>query len=1248
MSCTPVRTTVALGALTIAILSATTWTQAQRDADAGFEQVDGHRVAAGEVLVKFRAAPHVDQLHRIGALVEADAIQTLGRTGTWRLRSRSLTTAALLQRLAHHPDVLYAEPNHVVHAFTDPNDPSFAQLWGFKNIGQSVNGRAPGLSGADIDVESAWNVSFGSTAQVVAVVDTGIDYTHPDLAANMWSAPSAFSVTIGGVLITCPAGSHGFNAVTSSCDPMDDHNHGTHVSGTIGASGQNGVGVVGVNWITQLMGIKFLDATGSGTVAGAVNGIEFAIMARRAFAATGGANVRVLSNSWGGPEFSQTLLDAIAAAGREDMLFVAAAGNDGFSNDILPTYPASYNLPNVIAVAATTNTDTRASFSNYGAASVHLGAPGVDVLSTTVGNSYAFSSGTSMAAPHVSGSAALVLSRCALDTARLKDALLSTVEPVPSLALTTITGGRLDVNSAIRSCLGPPAVPSGLTAVAGDKKVTLTWSGAAGATSFAIKRSVTAGGPYTVVASGLKAKTYTDTAVVNGTLYYYVVTGANTQGESANSNEAFATPKTASDLVVSLLTAPPTAGAGATVTLVETTKNQGMGTADPSTTRFYLSRTSTVTATAILLDSTHAVPALTPGAASSASVLVTIPSATSVGSYYIIAKADADGIEQESQESNNTLARQLTIGPDLVFSVLAVPATAAAGGAIVVTDTVKNQGGGTAGATTTTFYLSSDTALGAGDVLSGSRSVPDLPSGGVNSGATTIVIPPTVATGSYYVIAKADADHVVVETNEANNTSLRNIQIGGDLVVSTPTGPATAGAGLTIVVSETTTNKGAGAIAASVTRFYMSTTLAIDASAVLLSGARAIPELAGGASSAGSTPVLIPTNVSAGSYYLIAKADGDNTVVETQEANNTAARSFRVGGDLMVAALTAPATTAAGAPIMVSDTTKNQGGGAIAASVTRFYLSANTSLDASDVLLAGDHGVPELAAGVSSIASTMVTIPATVASGTYYLFAKADADNGVAETQELNNTMLRTMQIGGDLLVSAMTVPSKGAADSAIVITDTTTNQGGGAVPASVTRFYLSANTTFDGSDTLLAGSRSVPDLVGVAGNSGATTVTIPIVAAGAYYVIARADADNSIVESREDNNATARSISIGPDLVVGSVSAALATAAGSILSVTDVVQNQGADTSGPSGTRFYLSTNMALDANDVLLSDGRSLSLLAAGASSTGVTAVTIPAGTAPGTYYLFAKADGDGAVAESQEANNVRFRAIQITAGS
>jgi subtilisin family serine protease len=333
--------------------------------------------------------------------------------------------------------VEYVEPNYVVHAMDTPNDPMYNQLWGLPKIS------AP----------SAWDISTGSAANVVGVVDTGIDYNHPDLAANVWSAPSAFTVTISGNSITCPTGSHGFNAITNTCDPMDDNNHGTHVSGTIGAVGNNNAGVAGVNWAGSIMGLKFLSASGSGYTSDAIEAIEFAIQAKQAFGA--GANVMVLSNSWGGGGYSQSLLNEINKANTAGMLFVAAAGNSAANNDRTANYPSNYNAPNVVAVAATDSNDRLASFSNYGATTVDLGAPGVGIVSTIPGGNYASYSGTSMATPHVSGAAALVLSKCTLDTAGLKADILNNVDPVSSLAGKTLTGGRLDVNKAIRACIAP-------------------------------------------------------------------------------------------------------------------------------------------------------------------------------------------------------------------------------------------------------------------------------------------------------------------------------------------------------------------------------------------------------------------------------------------------------------------------------------------------------------------------------------------------------------------------------------------------------------------------------------------------------------------------------------------------------------------------------------------------------------------------------------------------------------------------
>jgi subtilisin family serine protease len=450
------------------------------------EIVQGQEVVPHEVLVKFRPAAGATSVASLEQAADIDVTEGVGGADVVRLHSRTKDVAALLSELSSNPDVAYAEPNFIVHVVAIPNDTRFGELWGLQNTGQTVGG-VPGVAGADISAVPAWDLSTGSTANVVAVIDTGIDYNHPDLAANVWSAPAGFTVTLNGsvappITISCPAGAHGFNAITNSCDPMDDHNHGTHVAGTIGAVGNNSLGVVGVNWTASIMAAKFLDSTGRGTIANAIKAIEFAIKTKELFDAGGTANVRVLSNSWGGGGFSQALLDEINRADTFNMLFVAAAGNAATDNDIIPSYPASYNAPNVVSVAASDNRDELASFSNYGANTVHLGAPGRNVLSTIRGGTYASYSGTSMATPHVSGAAALILSRCSLNTADLKTDILSSVDFVPSMGGTTTSGGRLNVNTAMRICSGVSTfalIPSP-DAVSPRDPLTIEWTAPAG------------------------------------------------------------------------------------------------------------------------------------------------------------------------------------------------------------------------------------------------------------------------------------------------------------------------------------------------------------------------------------------------------------------------------------------------------------------------------------------------------------------------------------------------------------------------------------------------------------------------------------------------------------------------------------------------------------------------------------------------------------------------------------------------
>ncbi len=409
------------------------------------------RSVDSEVLVKIKEGASDKDVAAVHSSADADQKERVAHVqgGTiWRVHSRTKNTEALTAALAHNPNIEYIEPNYIVQMGGAPNDPNYNQQWPFKNSGQTPTDYfgIPGAIGADIDMEPAWSITTGSSAIVVGVVDTGIDYTHSDLAANVWSNPG------GKGNVACGAGTHGFNAITKLCDPMDDNGHGTHVSGTIGAVGNNGTGVTGVNWTTSIMGLKFLDPYGYGTTANAVAAIEFAVQAK-----IDGVNVRVLSNSWGGGGFSKALLDEINRAAQQDILFVAAAGNSYSNNDVFPNYPSNYVADNIIAVAATDNTDTLAYFSNYGATTVHLAAPGVAVYSTMRNGTYGYLSGTSMATPHVSGVAALVLAHTpSLTTAQVKSAILDNTDPLPSLANKTVTGGRLNAARA----LGLPARPT--------------------------------------------------------------------------------------------------------------------------------------------------------------------------------------------------------------------------------------------------------------------------------------------------------------------------------------------------------------------------------------------------------------------------------------------------------------------------------------------------------------------------------------------------------------------------------------------------------------------------------------------------------------------------------------------------------------------------------------------------------------------------------------------------------------------
>lgn len=351
--------------------------------------------------------------------------------------------------------VRYAELDFVVTADeTYPTDPSWGSLWGMQKIG----------------MPRAWDASTGSTSIVVGVIDTGVDYAHEDIgAAQMWTNPGE----IPGNRTDDDGNGYVDDVYGADCrnndgNPMDDHNHGTHVAGTIGAAANNGKGVVGVNWAISIMALKFLSSSGSGWTSDAVECLDYAIA----------KGAHLTSNSWGGGSYSQALYDAIKRARDHNQLFVAAAGNDGWSTDaVSPHYPSTYDLDNVVSVAATDSHDLLAGFSNYGPMTVDLAAPGVGVLSTVRGNSYASWSGTSMATPHVAGGAALLLARVPGASYRaLLDRLYGSVDRLAGLEGKVATGGRLNVARAIEADVSAPG-PTALSAQSSTRtSVSLAWT----------------------------------------------------------------------------------------------------------------------------------------------------------------------------------------------------------------------------------------------------------------------------------------------------------------------------------------------------------------------------------------------------------------------------------------------------------------------------------------------------------------------------------------------------------------------------------------------------------------------------------------------------------------------------------------------------------------------------------------------------------------------------------------------------
>ncbi|XGC80893.1 S8 family serine peptidase [Bdellovibrio bacteriovorus] len=391
------------------------------------------KAVPGEYVIRLK--PHLSaQLprHEIASRLKSTVISTIPEQNIVVIRRPVFELQEdVVKVLLENPWVEIAEPNYIYKASRIPNDPMFGLLWGLRNIGQSDIDRNPGVKDMDIDAEKAWDITTGSKKILVAIIDSGVEYTHPDLEENIWVNEKEENGKEGvdddgNGIIDDIHGANFVNADKPNGDPLDDYGHGTHVAGTLGAIGDDAMGIVGVAWHVTLLPVKFLDEEGEGTLVAAIKAINYANK----------MGAKILSNSWGGGGYSANLKLAIEESHKANALFVASAGNDESDNDKTPSYPANYEVPNVISVAAIDNKGQLADFSNYGRYTVDVAAPGVNIYSSYLYGDYTSMSGTSMAVPHVSGIAALMWSdKPDLANTRVRSRIMATSKRVKNLKI---------------------------------------------------------------------------------------------------------------------------------------------------------------------------------------------------------------------------------------------------------------------------------------------------------------------------------------------------------------------------------------------------------------------------------------------------------------------------------------------------------------------------------------------------------------------------------------------------------------------------------------------------------------------------------------------------------------------------------------------------------------------------------------------------------------------------------------------
>jgi len=941
-------------------------------------------------------------------------------------------------QLTLDPQIEYVEYNYAVELVSTPNDTRYPSMWNLEN-----NGQTGGKPGADIDAPQAWDISTGNPDIVVAVIDTGVDYNHPDLSTNIWT--NSGEIPANGIDDDNNGyidDIHGYDFINNDGDPIDDHGHGTHVAGTIAAKGNNALGVVGVAWQSQVMVLKFLGANGRGLTSGAIDAIQYATK----------MGARLSNNSWSGGARSAALIDAIAAADEAGILFVAAAGNRSINTDIISEYPASYKLDNIISVAATDHNDHRADFSNYGSSNVDLGAPGQRILSTAITRSgnppgYRYLNGTSMASPHVSGAAALILSAFPnMNHRQVKDRILNTVDPIAELQGITVTGGRLNIAKALSG--GGNTRPAAIDDLAidqtGSQFVRLAWTSTEldnipGMPSYYDIRYSTS--PITgnnfpnakkvndqlITSPPGTAESYSVTGLANETHYYFAIKIVNSDGNlSGLSNIVSATTLLPArpDYVINDLQGPTEGFLGKTIEVSHTVCNNSLHDAPDMNIGFYLLHHNNVNSTGRRIGE-QLVPALSPEGCANDNTTLHIPANLPAGNYYLGANADDGNMVEEQLEDNNTIVANMVAVADYIdLTITAITGTVkiAPGGIIRATNTVCSLGNRQPGHSYAALYLSEDAIITTDDTLIDTHSALLINADSCVEGSYWGILP-VHKHDTYYLGSIADYRDEISEGDETNNTSapLAVIVSEGqaDLVVNNAEGPSEAVLGSNIAVSVDTCNKGIRKSGDFVTHLYLSTNTDIDTNDTLIGSRSDFLYNEHCNNSAVDIIGTIPKNLAIGpTYYLGVITDAEHQVDESDETNNKlAGNSINIkvpSTDLTVKVLSGPENARSGDAVTITGTICNEGSGPLSAQFGEIYLSSN-KLASPDDRRVGWQYSDESEEQCTDDISNVVEIPADLAPGQYYWRIDIDTTQSVQETSEDNNSL-----IGNPINISAL------------------------------------------------------------------------------------------------------------------------------------------------------------------------------------------------------------------------------------